>query len=71
MAHESQTLKNSTYTNILRLKFRIIQKMIAENMENIKSASEEEQINKFLSIQGDLKSMEMTIAKTLGNVTVK
>ncbi|MEP3387983.1 MAG: DNA primase [Reichenbachiella sp.] len=71
VAHESQTLKNSTYTNILRLKFRIIQKMIAENMENIKSASEEEQINKFLSIQGDLKSMEMTIAKTLGNVTVK
>ncbi|MEP2023455.1 toprim domain-containing protein, partial [Reichenbachiella sp.] len=71
VAHESQTLKNSTYTNILRLKFRIIQKMIAENMENIKLASEEEQINKFLSIQGDLKSMEMTIAKTLGNVTVK
>ncbi|UXX78763.1 DNA primase [Reichenbachiella carrageenanivorans] len=71
VAHESQTLKNSTYTNILRLKFRIIQKMIAENMENLKSASEEEQINKFLSIQGDLKSMEMTIAKILGNVTVK
>lgn len=71
VAHESQTLKNSTYTNILRLKFRIIQKMIAENMENIKSATEEEEINKFLGIQGDLKSMEMTIAKTLGNVTVK
>lgn len=71
VAHESHTLKNSTYTNILRLKFRIIQKMIAENMENIKSASEEEQVNKFLSIQGDLKSMEMTIAKTLGNVTSK
>lgn len=71
VAHESQTLKNSTYTNILRLKFRIIQKMIAENMENLKSASEEEEVNKFLSIQGDLKSMEMTIAKILGNVTVK
>ncbi|MEO9853118.1 MAG: DNA primase [Reichenbachiella sp.] len=71
VAHESHTLKNSTYTNILRLKFRIIQKMIAENMENIKSAIEEEQVNKFLSIQGDLKNMEMTIAKTLGNVTAK
>lgn len=69
--HESETLKNSTYTNILRLKFRIIQKMIAENMEKIKSASEEEHIDKYLSIQGDLKNMEMTIARTLGNVTAK
>ncbi|MEO9967253.1 MAG: DNA primase [Reichenbachiella sp.] len=71
VAHESDTLKNSTYTNILRLKFRIIQKMIVDNVEKIKSAQEEEQVNKFLSVQGDLKSMEMTIAKILGNVTAK
>jgi DNA primase len=71
VSHESDTIKKSTYTNILRLKFRIIQKMIDDNMNQLKSSESEEEINNFLNIQGDLKSMEMAIAKVLGNVTVK
>ncbi len=71
VAHESDSLKTSAYTNILRLKFRIIQKMISDNMEKIKSSSTDSDIDEYLRIQGDLKEMEMSIAKILGNVTVK
>lgn len=71
VAHEKDKLKSSVYTNILRLKFRIIQKMISDNMENIKRSEKESEVDKFLQIQGSLKAMEMSIAKTLGNVTVK
>ncbi|MFY0628560.1 MAG: DNA primase [Reichenbachiella sp.] len=71
VAHESDSLKSSAYSNILRLKFRIIQKMIADNMEKIKLAIEESEIDECLKIQGDLKEMEMSIAKELGNVTIK
>lgn len=71
IAHERDELKNSALKNILRLKFRIIQKMIADNMSKIKSAESDQEIDEYLSIQTGLKSMEMSIAKSLGNVTVK
>ena len=69
--HESDSLKSSVYTNILRLKFRIIQKMIVDNLENLKSAEDEKETDHYMEIQSNLKEMEMTIAKELGNVTVK
>ncbi|MBU2916288.1 MULTISPECIES: DNA primase [Reichenbachiella] len=71
VAHERDSLRTSAMGNILRLKFRIIQKMIAENMEKMKTATDDNEIDGFLSIQKDLKEMEMAIAKELGNVTVK
>jgi len=71
VAHERDSLKRATYTNILRLKFRIIQKMIEDNLEKLKSANDESEINRFLENQNNLKKMEMSIAETLGNVTVK
>ncbi len=71
VSHERDSLKSSAYTNILRLKFRIIQKMIEDNMENLKNAANEEETNRYMEMQTNLKGMEMTIAKELGNVTVK
>lgn len=71
VTHESDTIKKSTYTNILRLKFRIIQKMIDDNMEVLKSAKNDDEINNCLQVQSDLKTMEMSIAEILGNVMVK
>ncbi|WP_109829905.1 DNA primase [Reichenbachiella versicolor] len=71
VSHERDTLKSSTFTNILRLKFRIVQKMINENMEKIKLAQQDSEIEECLQIQKDLKAMEMTIAQSLGNVTTK
>jgi len=71
VAHEKDSLKSATLTNILRLKFRIIQKMIEHNLNDLKSANDESEINRFLENQSNLKKMEMSIAETLGNVTVK
>lgn len=71
VAHERDKLKTSAYTNILRLKFRIIQKMIADNMDKMKAAENDEDVDECLRVQGGLKEMEMSIAKVLGNVTVK
>ena len=34
VSEETDTLKKTTYTNILRLKFRLIRKMIKDNMQN-------------------------------------
>lgn len=69
--HERDALKNATYTNILRLKFRVIQKLIEENVGKIKDCESDGEIDELLSIQKDLKQMEMAIAGVLGNVTVK
>ncbi|PIB37472.1 DNA primase [Reichenbachiella sp. 5M10] len=71
VAHERDALKKSAFGNILRLKFRIIRKMIAENIENIKNSTDEAEIDELLSMQTGLKQMEMAIAKELGNVTVR
>lgn len=71
VAHERDALRLSAYRSVLRLKFRIIQKMIADNMEKMKSAMDENEINGYISIQQGLKQMEMDIANELGNVTVK
>ncbi|UXP31443.1 DNA primase [Reichenbachiella agarivorans] len=71
VAHERDTLKKSAFGSILRLKFRIIRKMIADNMDKMKLAVDEKEIDGYLSVISDLKKMEMAIAKELGNVTVK
>lgn len=68
--HESEHLKDVTYTNILRLKFRILQHMIEE--ENLKlKDSKSEDVDMILDEINDLKKMEMEIAEILGNVTIK
>ncbi len=68
---EKSILKNSTYTNVLRLKFRIVQRMVEENMQKLKVSDSEELTDELLEIQFDLKKMEMSLAKILGNVTVR
>jgi len=68
---EKDTLKSATYTNVVRLKFRIIQKMIEENLTKLKASESEKDTDELLDIQTDLKKMEMSIAEILGNVTVK
>lgn len=67
---ESENLKNLVFTNILRLKFRIIQHLVEEESGKLKDASDEE-IDEILDEINDLKQMEVEIAALLGNVTVK
>jgi len=67
---ESEQLKNVTFTNILRLKFRIVQQLIAEEHKKLKEATETPEIDKMLDEINHLKQIEMNIAEMLGNVTV-
>ena len=67
---EHEILKDVTYTNILRLKFRIIQHLIEQETEKLKTASVEE-TDEILDDITHMKEMEVEIAGILGNVTVK
>lgn len=69
--HEKEILKSATYSNVVRLKFRVIQKMIAENLKKLKVSDNDKTTDELLDIQSDLKKMEMSIAEVLGNVTIK
>ena len=69
VSDEIDSLKKTTYTNILRLKFRLIRKMIKDNMQNL-SKSDMVNIDKeTIELHSKLKSAEIEIAKQLGNVT--
>ena len=69
VSEESDTLKKTTYTNILRLKFRLIRKMIKDNMQNFDKSDKTKIDEDILKLHNKLKSAEIDIAKKLGNVT--
>ena len=69
VADESDSLKKTAYNNILRLKFRLIKKMINDNLKNLESDSENIDEKEILNTHNKLKSAEIEIAKQLGNVT--
>lgn len=69
VSDESDDLKKSTYSNILRFKFRLIKKMINENLQILNSNIDFEKQQETIKIHNKLKSVEMEIAKELGNVT--
>ncbi|MEQ9286490.1 MAG: DNA primase [Cyclobacteriaceae bacterium] len=66
--NERDVLKNATYTNILRLKFKIVRKLMQENMEKLKDSKDESETNELLTVQRNLKKYEMSIAEILGIV---
>ena len=69
VSEESDSLKKTTYNNILRLKFRLVKKMINDNLKNLNNESENINDEEIMKIHNKLKSTEMEIAKQLGNVT--
>ena len=69
VTEETDTLKKTTYTNILRLKFRLIKKMIKDNLKNLNNINDLNLEKETLDIHNRLKSAEIEIAKKLGNVT--
>lgn len=69
VSEESDSLKKTTYNNILRLKFRLVKKMINDNLKNLNNDSENINEEEIMKIHNKLKSTEMEIAKQLGNVT--
>ncbi|MEM9895735.1 MAG: DNA primase [Bacteroidota bacterium] len=67
---EADHLKDVTYTNILRLKFRIIEQLIEKNTEKLKKADSTSATDEILDEVMELKEIGKSIAKTLGNVLV-
>ena len=69
VSEESYSLKKTTYTNILRLKFRLIRKMIKDNLQNLDKSDKQNIDEDVIKLHNKLKSAEINIAKELGNVT--
>lgn len=68
VARETDELKKAAFQSIIRLKFRIIRKMIQNNMDKLKSATNDEEITAILESHQQLKGLEVVIAKEIGNV---
>jgi DNA primase len=69
--HEKEIVHDLAYTNVLRLKFRVIQKLMEENLAQMKNASTESDLEKYFTIHEQLKGAEKDIAGILGIVISK
>lgn len=71
---EQDVLDKMALTNVLRLKFRVVQKMMEDNLAMVKSAEEKnnwEELDKALETQAGLKRAESELAGMLGIVVAK
>jgi DNA primase len=68
---ESENLEHVAYTNILRLKQRVVRKIIEGNLEKLKDATTAEEESEFQQLHYELKLTEKEIAERLGNVILK
>jgi DNA primase len=69
--HEREIIHDLAYTNVLRLKFRLVQKLMEENLNEMKKASSEADLEKYFTIHEQLKGAEKEIAGILGIVISK
>lgn len=65
---EKDMLQDVVYSNILRLKYRVVQKLIADNMAELKNADIQDDQEKYIKIHSALKQSEMEIGTHLGIV---
>ncbi len=66
--HEKEIIHDVAFSNILRLKFRVIQRMIDENLAQMKQAGNDTDLEKYFTIHEQLKGAEREIAEMLGIV---
>jgi DNA primase len=69
--HEKEVIHDVAYTNILRLKFRLIQRLMEENLAEMKQAGDDTDMEKYFTIHEQLKGAEREIAGILGIVIAK
>jgi len=67
---ETEFLRDVTYSNVLRLKFRIVQQLIQEETAKLKHTTNEAEVDELLDDINELKKVSVEIAKILGNVLV-
>ena len=68
--HESEFLKDATYNHVIRLKFRILQKMVEEKKEELKETKDDQQVDELLDEIIELEEVGTDLANRLGNVLV-
>jgi DNA primase len=71
---EGDILNEMAYTNVLRLKLRVIQKMLDENKHKIKEADErgnESEVDKYLMAQIGLDQAKKELSEILGIVIAR
>ncbi len=68
---EKLHLERTALTNILRLKQRVVRRMLEDNIERLKTASNETEQTEIQQIHAELKNTEAEIASLLGNVILK
>ena len=69
--HEKEVLHDLAYTNVLRLKFRLIQKLMEDNLLQMKQVTNEDDLEKYFTIHEQLKGAEKDLATLLGIVVPK
>jgi DNA primase len=69
--NEKDLLHDLAYTNVLRLKFRLIQKLTEDNLQQMKQAANEDDLEKYFTIHEQLKGAEKDLASLLGIVVPK
>lgn len=71
---EKDMLNEMALSNVLRLKFRVVQKMMEDNLQKVKNAESSgnwDELDKVLEIQTGLKKAESELAGSLGIVVAK
>ena len=68
---EKDLLETVVYTNVARLKFRVIQKLINEKLSKLKDEKTPDEQEKLFIIHDRLKKSEVELAKVLGIVVSK
>jgi DNA primase len=71
---EEEILKDMAFTNVLRFKFRVVQKMIGENLAKLRTSEQKgdwPEVEKCLEHQEGLKVAERDLAKMLGIVVAR
>lgn len=71
---ENDILNQMALTNVLRLKFRVVQKMMDDNLAKVKVAEQKsdwDELDKVLETQAGLKKAESELAGLLGIVVAK
>ncbi|HMR58292.1 MAG TPA: DNA primase, partial [Cyclobacteriaceae bacterium] len=71
---EKELINQLAFSNILRLKFRMVQKMMEDNLQKVKlaeSGGSWDDLDAALTIQTDLKEAEQELAKLLGIVIAR
>ncbi|MEO1049500.1 MAG: DNA primase [Bacteroidota bacterium] len=68
---ETDVLENAVFSNILRFKFRLLQKLIDDNLRKLKEEKDDKELENLLKIHSELKKSEMEVANQLGIVVTK